>query len=126
VMPFAPKGTTSPGRIRGAKWLVSNGGGWSPIWSHNGRELFYETRDSRQIQMAAYTAKGDSFVAEKPRVWSDMRLGETGIFGGFDVAPDGERVLALLAAEDPKAHTLLRLLLNVDSELRRRTAAYRK
>jgi hypothetical protein len=49
------------------------------------------------------------------------------MFGGFDVAPDGKRVLALLpAAEDPKAHTLLRVLLNVDSELRRRVAIYHK
>jgi hypothetical protein len=53
-------------------------------------------------------------------------LGDTGIFHGFDVAPNGKRVLALLPAEDPKAHTLLRVLLNVDSELRRRVAIYHK
>jgi hypothetical protein len=44
----------------------------------------------------------------------------TGIFPGFDFAPDGKRVLALLAAGDARAQTLLRVLLNVDSELRRR------
>jgi hypothetical protein len=46
-----------------------------------------------------------------------------GFFPGFDVAPDGTRVLALLASEDAKPDSSLHLLLNVGSELRRRTSA---
>ena len=34
---------------------------------HNGHELFFETLDSH-IMVAAYTVKGDSFVAEKAAV----------------------------------------------------------
>ena len=41
VMPFAPKGDGDR-HNQMAKWLVSNGGGWSPIFSRNGRELFYQ------------------------------------------------------------------------------------
>ena len=37
-----------------------------------------------------------------------------------------KRVLALLPSEDAKPETTLRVLLNVDSELRRRVPAYRK
>jgi hypothetical protein len=44
----------------------------------------------------------------------------------MDVAPDGKRVLALFASEDAKPETTLHLLLNVDSELRRRTPAHRQ
>lgn len=117
VMPFSPQGAA-----RSGKWLVSNGGGWSPLWSRNGRELFYQSFDHR-VQVAACTFNGDLFLAAKPRLWSETRLGDTGIFQGFDVAPDGKRVLALLAAEDPKAQTLVRVLLNVDSELSRRAPA---
>jgi Tol biopolymer transport system component/DNA-binding winged helix-turn-helix (wHTH) protein len=121
VMPFSPQ-SGLPGR----KWLVSNEGGHGPIWSRSGRELFY-VGPHRRVQVAAYTVTGDSFVAEKPRFWSEKQLADNGSFPGFDVAPDGKRVLALLpAAEDPKAHTLLRVLLNVDSELRRRVAIYHK
>jgi len=114
VVPFSPQVPA-----RGGKWQVSNEGGGVPIWSHNGRELFYQTTD-RRIQVASYTIKGDSFVAEKPRFWSGQQLAAMVFYSGFDVTPDGKRVVVLLDAEDAKPETHLRLLLNVDSELRRR------
>jgi Tol biopolymer transport system component len=115
VMPFSPQGKTM---VR--KWLVSNGGGFAPVWSHNSRELFYEGLDSR-VQVAAYTVRGNSFIAEKPRFWSKKPIADD----GFDVAPDGKRVLALLPAGEAKPETILHVLLNVDSELRRRAPAHR-
>jgi serine/threonine-protein kinase len=117
VIPFSP-GTPGVGR----RSMVSNGGGTGPIWSHNGRELFYQTLDHR-VGVAAYTVRGDTFVAGKARHWSQMPLADTGLFSSFDVAPDGGRVLALLPAEDSRAPTLVRLMLNVDAELRRRGPA---
>ena len=84
----------------------------------------YRLRKSR-----AYRERLTTYQPTRPTKVSigERRLGDTGIFGGFDVAPDGKRVLVPLpAAEDPKAHTLLRVLLNVDSELRRRVAIYHK
>jgi hypothetical protein len=86
--------------------------------------LFYESPE-RRVMVADSAAKGDSFVAAKPRAWSDVRLADTGLFSGFSPAPDGKRVLVLLAAEDAKAQPFFHLLLNVDSELRRRVAARR-
>lgn len=109
----------------GSKWLVSNGGGHSPIWSRNGRQLFYQDFD-RRIKVVSCAIKGDSFVAEKPRLWSSKQMAEIGFFPGYDVAPDGERVLALLPAEETKPETILHVLLNVDSELRRRMPAHAK
>jgi Tol biopolymer transport system component/DNA-binding winged helix-turn-helix (wHTH) protein len=117
VTPFSPQGGAT-----GRKWLVSNGGGSGPVWSHTGRELFYEGPDHR-VQVADYTLRGDSFVAEKPRFWSEKQMAGIGFFPAFDVAPDGKRVLALLPAEDAKPETILHVLLNVDSELRRRAPA---
>jgi DNA-binding winged helix-turn-helix (wHTH) protein/Tol biopolymer transport system component len=114
VMPFSPQGKTM---VR--KWLVSNAGGFGPVWSHNSRELFYEGLDSR-VQVAAYTVKGDSFLAEKPRFWSKKPMSENDFSAGFDVAPDGKRVLAVFPADGAKPETILRVLLNVDSELLRR------
>jgi Tol biopolymer transport system component/DNA-binding winged helix-turn-helix (wHTH) protein len=115
VMPFSPQGKAS-----GGKWQVSNLGGWSPDWSRNSRELFYGGLDGR-VQVVAYKVSGDSFVAEKPRFWSEKVT--TG--NGFDVAPDGKRVLALLPADEAKPETILHLLLNLDSELRRRAPVHR-
>lgn len=114
VIPFSPEKSA-----KGGKWQVSNGGGTFPIWPRNGRELFFLSLDYR-VQAAGYTIKGDSFVPEKPRFWSEKRLTDP-IGSVFDVAPDGKRVLALLDAEEAKPETHLRVLLNVDSELRRRT-----
>jgi Tol biopolymer transport system component len=115
VIPFSPQGPAG-----GGKWQVSNGGGRNPIWSRNGRELFYEGPEN-EVHVAAYTVKGNSFVVEKPRVWSETRLADPGNrYRGFDVSADGKRVLGLLDADDAKPETHLRVLLNVDSELRRR------
>jgi Tol biopolymer transport system component len=47
----------------GGKWQISTGGGLLPIWSRNGRELFYETlTPDNRIMVSTYTAKADSFA----------------------------------------------------------------
>ena len=38
-----------------------------PHWSRNGHELVYQSGD--QILTASYSVKGDTFSADKPRVW---------------------------------------------------------
>jgi len=107
---------------RGSKWQMSNSGGIFPKFSSNGRELFFEA--DKQIMVAPYIVKGDAFVADKPRVWSDKRLGGPG--GGFwnyDVAPDGKRIVALMPVDAPdekKAQNQVIFLQNFFDELRRR------
>ena len=107
---------------RGGQKQISSGGGIFPTWSRNGRELFYRARDNR-IMVASYAAKGDSFVAEKPRVWSQAPIGDTGVWPNFDLAPDGTRFAVLMAAEGTakeKPPTQVTFLLNFSDELRRR------
>jgi Tol biopolymer transport system component len=107
---------------KGGKWQISNSGGAYPIWSHNGRELFFRTEDN-QIMVASYTVKGDSFVADKPRVWSEKRLANIGL-ANYDLAPDGKRVAALMPAETPEgqmAQNHVVFLENFFDEVRRRT-----
>src|SRR5438477_7505034 len=59
----------------GGKWLISPGGGAHPMWSRNARDLFFETLPpDNRIMVAAFVALGDSFEANKPRLWSDTRL----------------------------------------------------
>jgi len=106
---------------RGSRWLISNGGGTMPRWARNGRELFYRTEDSR-IMVATYSARGDTFVADKPRLWSDKRLASTGLTPNLDLAPDGKRFAVLMPpggteATDVQRHVML--LMNFFDELRR-------
>jgi hypothetical protein len=62
--------------------------------------------------------KGDTFVADKPRVWLE-KPGST----DFDLSPDGKRVAVVTpvaAAEGPKPDHEVAFLLNFFDELRRR------
>jgi Tol biopolymer transport system component/predicted Ser/Thr protein kinase len=109
---------------KGGKWQISNSGGVYPIWSRNGRELFFRSDDNR-IMVANYTVKGDSFAAAKPRLWSDKKLADFGVVGtsNYDLAPDGKRIAAIMPAEeqeDQKAQNHVIFLENLFDELRRR------
>ncbi|MFN7926302.1 MAG: protein kinase [Bryobacteraceae bacterium] len=99
---------------------ISNDGARFPVWSNNGRELLFETFD-RQVVAVSYTIKGDSFIAEKPRLWTKTRLRNVGFYSNYALAPDGKRLAAMVAdeaAEKPATH--LTFLLNFLDELRRK------
>ena len=106
----------------GGRWQVSTGGGRLPLWSRDGRELLFQTLD-RRVMAVTYTAKGDSFAAGKPRLWTETRLRGIGNFSNYDLAPDGKRLAAFVAndasAEKPPTH--LTFLLNFFDELRRKS-----
>ena len=108
---------------KGGKWQISNSGGAYPMWSRNGHELFFETLDNH-IMVAAYTVKGDSFVADKPRLWSEKQLGGTvNAARNVDLAPDGKRIVALMpveTAEAQKAQNHVIFLENFFDELQRK------
>jgi serine/threonine protein kinase len=107
---------------KGGKWQVSSTGGVFPEWSRDGRELFFRSLEN-QIMVAAYSVKGDSFVVDKPRLWSEKRLANVGTSPTYDVAPDGKRIAALMTAEgqeEQKALNHVIFLQNFFDELRRR------
>jgi serine/threonine-protein kinase len=113
---------------KGSKWQISNGGGMFPIFSQSGRELFFHNLDN-QIMVAAYTVKGDSFLPDKPRMWSEKRLADLGVFGNYDLAPDGKRIVALLpdeGTEGQKAQNHVIFLQNFFDALRRRVPVEHK
>jgi serine/threonine-protein kinase len=108
---------------KGGKWQISNGGGLYPVFSRNGRELFFRAEDNR-IMVAAYTGKGDSFAADKPRVWSPKKTADSGLTRiNYDVTADGKRVVALMPAEAPenqKSQNHVIFVENFFDELRRK------
>jgi hypothetical protein len=75
--------------------------------------------------VAPYTVEGDSFRAEKPRLWSEgrylARLTRAVSFRSFDLHPDGER---FAVASVPETQTNARqdklvFIFNFFDELRR-------
>jgi Tol biopolymer transport system component len=106
----------------GAKWQISNAGGQLPVWSRNGRELFFQNLDNR-IMVADYEPKNESFVAGKPRLWTDQQLHDAGGTLNYDLAPDGKRFAIfpnVPALADEKGAVHMTFLLNFFDELRRR------
>jgi len=107
---------------KGGKWQISNKGGTVPIWSPSGSELFYYSED-RRIMVVNCTAKGDSFLPDKPRIWSETQLADTGVQQNFDITPDGKRFVVLMPGEGLERQTSqshVTFLLNFFDELRRR------
>ena len=84
----------------GSTWQISTDGGTYPTWSRTKQELFYSVNG--QIMVAPFSVQGDSFLAAKPRRWSDGRYLERPGNRGFDLHPDGERLAVAFA---PAAQT---------------------
>ncbi len=89
-----------------------------PVWSPNGRELFYRTED-RRIMVVSYAVKGDSFETDQPRPWASQLLADLGNNRTFDLSPDGKRFAVLIPGERQSHVTLL---VNFFDEVRRRVA----
>jgi Tol biopolymer transport system component len=110
-------------RIAGhdGKWLISAGPGVLPTWSSNGRDLLYRSGD--QIMAVSYTANGDSFVPDRPRVaWAEAGIPQIAL-RLWDLAPDAKRLIVVAPVSNagtPKTEHEVVLLQNFYDELRRR------
>jgi Tol biopolymer transport system component len=79
---------------RGGKWSVSNGGGTRPVWSRDGKELFFVSADHKM--MAVEVRGGANFERGTPRALFDVRL-DDGAF--FDVGKDGKFLIPTLVEQ---------------------------
>jgi serine/threonine-protein kinase len=104
----------------GGRWQISTGGGRFPIWSRNGRDLFFLGIDQR-IRIVSYRASGNSFFPGTLRLWSNILVADLGVNSSYDLAPDGKHVAVVLRSEDGEANSNPRLtvVVNFFEELRR-------
>jgi serine/threonine-protein kinase len=109
----------------GEKRPVSNSGGRYPLWSRDGRHLFFVGTDLR-IYIVDYTIVGDSFVPTKPRQWSSQQIllnPGGGPFQPYDLAPNGKRFAVMLypnGTAEAQASPRVTFLLNFFDYLRQR------
>jgi serine/threonine-protein kinase len=103
----------------GGRWQISTDGGTFPIWSRTRREILYASLDNR-LMVASYSAEGESFKADKPRVWSERRF-MTRRIRSFGLHSDGERFALAAAPEGDNAlkQDKLVFIFNFFNELRR-------
>ena len=97
----------------GGKWRVSPSGGSRPVWSHDGKELFYIA--TNQKLMVAEVKGGAKFQTLAPKPMVDTHLGPSRL---FDISPDGRRFLLLNPIEDP-VPPAINVVVNWNSKIRR-------
>jgi serine/threonine-protein kinase len=104
------------------RWQVSNGFGRAPVWSRAGSEIVYAGA-SGELIAARYSVRDGVFKADKPSLWSDVRVAFRGPARMFDLHPDGNRAMIAPAPPSrPLATAPLEkivLVLNFFDELRR-------
>ncbi|HJZ75490.1 MAG TPA: hypothetical protein VKE51_27335 [Vicinamibacterales bacterium] len=101
--------------IEGGRWQISTQGGTRPVWSRNGRELFFLDMQGR-LSVVPIAIGGDSLVPG-----TVQRLLETVYYPGFttrgfnlrgyDVSPDGQRFV-MIKAHEGDSQSVLTIALN--------------
>ncbi len=103
--------------VDGGRFLISVGGGITPLWSPEGKELFYRTRDG---MMVVPVGTDSGFLAGTPEV---LFTGSYAVRNGrmYDIAPDGQRFLMIKPAETTEGGAIndVVLVLNWFEELKR-------
>ena len=108
-------------------WQVSKGGGTRPVWSRDGREIFYLDPTTAMMSVTVHTKP--TFSADNPTKLFDgpWYAGQTGRI--YDVSRDGRRFLMIKAATSgqatsgqaaPAPATPLNVVLNWSEELKQR------
>jgi serine/threonine-protein kinase len=104
----------------GGKWQISTAGGGEAAWSRTRHELLYRTFDNR-VMVVSYTVDGDSFKADKPRLWTERAIVQQPRGPrDFDLHPDGERIAAGVPSAQPDEKLdKVTFIFNFFDELRR-------
>jgi serine/threonine-protein kinase len=104
----------------GGPWQIDSGEGVFPLWSRDGRALYFLSAGHGLMEVAYSEQKG-AFVAGEPRGWSP-RSG-MGKATDFAMSPDGKRAIAVVEPEVQESNVQVTFLLNFFDELRRRAPA---
>ena len=77
---------------KGERTFVSINGGSSPVWSRDGKELFYRAGD--ELMSVTVTTTGALTLGERRKL-IDLTGYDSGDFRDFDVSADGQRFLLI-------------------------------
>jgi len=80
------------------KWAISNGGGLQPVWSRDGKEIFYAAPDGRL--MAVPVSAGATFSSGTPQPLFQTSLRLNVPARQYAVSADGQRFLMVVPTRD--------------------------
>jgi Tol biopolymer transport system component len=104
------------------RWQIA-ASGTAPVWSPNGRELYYQqqTADGHIAVNAVEVADAPTFTAGRTtRLFQGPYVGPLPFGRNYDIAPDGERFLMVRQATGGEVLTNLNVVVNWFEELRQR------
>ena len=88
----------------GGKWQISTNGGDLPVWSHDGKEMFFVSADRKMMAAAVNSSAGggSKFEVGVPKALFDTRL-DPGMNPAFDVGKDGRFLIPTRAGQSAAA-----------------------
>ena len=101
-----------------ARSQVSTGGGASPLWSHDGTELFY-WREPGTLTVVPVEL-GESFASGTPEVLIQGDYLSPTLGTNYDVSSDGARFLMIKNKPDAETRPQVNVILNFFEELKER------
>jgi serine/threonine-protein kinase len=109
--------------VNDGRWQISTSGGNNPLWSRDGREIFYRNGNA-VIAVSVKTLP--TFIFETPRTLfqgtyvSSVNIPGSTDFGTWDISPDGQRFLMLRGSSAVSSPRKINIVLNWFEELKQR------
>jgi Tol biopolymer transport system component len=96
------------------RWQVSTQGGTQPLWSRNGKEIFY--RVGNKMMEVDVSAGGDLALSQPRQLFEQGYVFQNVSLANYDVSPDGKRFVMV---KDEAGSGRLHVVLNWTEELTR-------
>jgi hypothetical protein len=104
ILPFGLDGTV-PFPLTGSKWQISTDGGAEPVWSRDGRALYYRSGNRVMVVDIDFDPV---FDPQEPRTGLSGAYDRNPAFlHNFDVLPDGRFVM--VKSEEPRTQLIVHL-----------------
>ena len=92
-----------------AKRKVSRAGGWEPVWSRDGKELYYRNYDGTQLMVVSVDSETELQIGAPRKLFDDLNMPPPLFYSSrnYDVAADGR---FLMISEDESRDSPMKLV----------------
>jgi len=108
----------------GGHWQISSGGGRMPLWSKDGKELFFRTSNRGRlmaVQVQASPGRPDFVYGTPAQALDTSTWGGASVGRPYDISADGRRFLAIIpVTANSAARPTITVITNWFDELRAR------
>jgi hypothetical protein len=103
----------------GKRHQISTGGGRTPVWSPDGRGIYYRNEEDQTLVAPVTTNPRFRAGAAQVLLEGQYAAGTYGWYPNFDIAPDGKSFVMIKEDESWGRATEVRVILNWFDELKR-------